>query len=79
MAMTLFMRCENLMEEEAGSVASSSSTPLPAQDEEMALRIQQGIGLMLRARREAAQALSRVVERRQGATVSEGSSLHIAY
>ena len=38
-AMTIFMRCEDPMEEEVRSVANSSSTSQPVQDEEMALRI----------------------------------------
>ena len=38
-AMIIFMRCEDPMEEEVRSVANSSSTSQPVQDEEMALRI----------------------------------------
>nr|POE91770.1 hypothetical protein CFP56_48509 [Quercus suber] len=72
-ALTFFMECEDPMGEEAGSMVGSSSTPSPVQDEEMTLRIQQddkvhsfleGICLRSLARREAAQALTRVVERR---------------
>nr|POE50900.1 hypothetical protein CFP56_31905 [Quercus suber] len=66
-AMTFFIGCEDPMEEEAGSVASSSFAPPPLQDEKMALRIQQddkvhsfleGIGLRPFVRKEAAQALT---------------------
>ena len=66
-AMTFFMECEDPVGEEAGSMASSNSTPPPMQDEEMTLRIQQddkvhslleGIGLRSLARREVAQALT---------------------
>ena len=38
--MTFFIGCEDQMEEEAGNVASGSTTPAPLQDEEMMLRIQ---------------------------------------
>ena len=71
-AMTFFIGCEDPMEEEVESIASGSNTPLPLQDEEMMLQIQQddkihtflkGIGLRPLARREAAQALTRVMER----------------
>ena len=58
-----FIGCEDPIKEEAGSLASSSATPLSLQDEEMALRIQQddkvhsfleGIGLKPLARKEVA-------------------------
>ena len=60
---TSFIGCEDPIEEEAGSLASSSATALSLQDEEMALRIQQddkvhsfleGIGLKPLARKEVA-------------------------
>nr|POE91768.1 hypothetical protein CFP56_48507 [Quercus suber] len=83
-AMTFFMECEDPTGEEAWSMVGSSSTPPPMQDEEMMLRIQkdnkvhsfmEGIGLRSLARREVAQALTRVVERRQRVATSEGSLL----
>lgn len=83
-AMTFFLGCKDPMEEEARNTASSSSAPPLMQDEEMALRVQQddkvhsfleGIGLRPLARREAAQALSLVVERSHGVAASEGSLL----
>jgi len=40
-AMTFFMGREDPMEEEVDNMASSSSAPLPLQDEEMVTRIQQ--------------------------------------
>ena len=61
--MTFFISCEGPMEEEVGSATSSSTTPMPLQDEEMVLKIQQddkvhtfleGMGLKSLARREAA-------------------------
>nr|POF05066.1 hypothetical protein CFP56_35627 [Quercus suber] len=70
--MTSFIGCKDPMEEEAGSLASNSAALPPLQDEEMVLRIQQddkvhsfleGIALRPLARREAAQALTRVVKR----------------
>lgn len=83
-AMTFFVGCKDPMEEEAGNAASSSFAPPLMQDEEMPLRVRQddkvhsfleGIGLRPLARREAAQALSRVVERSHGVAASEGSLL----
>jgi len=74
-AMTFFIGCDDLMKEEAENMASSSVALEPLQDEEMTLRIQQddkvhaflkGMGLKPLARREVAQALTRVMERRQG-------------
>ena len=35
----LFIGCKDLMEEEAGNVASNSVIPVPLQDEEITLRI----------------------------------------
>ena len=70
--MTFFVGREDPKEEEAKNMASSSSTPPPLLDEEMVTRIQQedkihsfleGIGLRPLARREVAQALTRVMER----------------
>ena len=70
--MNFFIRCEDPMEEEVDNIASCSAAPVPLQDEEMMLRIQQDdkvhaflerMGLRPLARREAAQALTRVVER----------------
>ena len=78
-AMTFFIGCDDPMEEEAENMASSSVPPEPLQDEEMMLQIQQddkmhaflkGMGLRLLARREAAQALTRVMDRRQGVVTS---------
>ena len=60
-AMTIFIGCEDPMEEEVENVASSSIVPVPLQDEEMTLRIQQdnkvytfleGMGLRPLARKE---------------------------
>ena len=65
-AMTFFMGCEDPLEQEAGNMASCSSTPSPLLDEEMVTKIQQedkicsfleGIGLRPLAKREVAQAL----------------------
>ena len=83
-AMTFFMGCEDPMEEEAGSAASSITASAPLRDEDMRLRIQQddkvhtfleGIGLRLLAKREVAQALTQVVERSQGIVAFKGSLL----
>nr|POE70714.1 hypothetical protein CFP56_49104 [Quercus suber] len=80
----LFIGCEDLMEEEAGNAASNSAIPVPLQDEEMTLRIQQddkvhiflkGIGLKPLAKREATQALIQLVERSQKIATSKGSLL----
>ena len=71
-AMTFFIGCEDPMEEEAGSAASSITASAPLRDEDMRLRIQQddkvhtfleGIGFRPLARREVAQVPTRVVER----------------
>ena len=76
MAMTFFIGCDDPMEKEAENMASSSVPPEPLQDEEMMLQIQQDdkvhafMGLRLLARREAAQALTRVMDRRQGVVAS---------
>ena len=79
MAMTFFIGCDDPMEKEAENMASSSVPPEPLQDEEMMQQIQQddkvhallkGMGLRLLARREAAQALTRVMDRRQGVVAS---------
>nr|POE45833.1 hypothetical protein CFP56_75819 [Quercus suber] len=76
------------MEEEAVYKVSSCSVHPPLHNEEMSLRIQQddkvhsflkGIGLWPLARREAAQALTQVVERSLGVATSEGSLLQVAY
>ena len=86
--MTFFVGYKDPMEEEAGNAASSSSAPPLMQDEEMELRIQQddkvysfleGKSLRPLARREAAQALSQVVERSHGVAASEGSLTLVAY
>ena len=83
-AITFSMGCEDLMEEEARSAASSRTASAPLQDEEMKLRIQQddkvhtflkGIGLKPLAKREVAQALTRVVETSQGTVAFKGSLL----
>lgn len=59
------------MEEEAENMASSNVAPAPLQDEEITLRVQQddkvhaffeGMDLRPLARRDAAQALTRVME-----------------
>ena len=81
-AKTFCMGREDLMEEEVENMASSSSAPLPLLDEERVRRIQQedkihsfleGIGLRPLARREAAQALTRVTERNHEVAAVEGS------
>ena len=86
--MTFFMGREDPMEEEAGNMASSSLTPPSLVDEEMVARIQQedkihvfleGIGLRPMARREAAQALTRVMEMNHEVAAVEGSLMQVAY
>ena len=87
-AMTFFMGYEDPMEEEVENMASSSSAPPPLLDEEMVTRIQledkihfflEGIGLKPLARREAAQALTRVMERNHEMAAVEGSLMQVAY
>ena len=86
--MTFFMGRENPMEEEAENMASNSSAPPPLLDEEMVMRIQQedkihsfleGIGLRPLAKREAAQALTRMMERNHEVAAVEGSLMQVAY
>ena len=86
--MTFFIGREDPMEEESENMASSSSTPPPLVDEEMVTRIQQedkihsfleGIGLKPMARREATQALTRVMERNHEMAAVEGSLMQVAY
>ena len=87
-AMTFFMGREDPIEEVVENMASSSSAPLPLQDEEMVTRIQQddkihsfleGIGLRPLARREVVQSLTRVMERNQEMAASERSLMQVAY
>ena len=86
--MTFFIGREDPMEEESENMANSSSTPPPLVDEEMVTRIQQedkihsfleGIGLKPMARREATQALTRVMERNHEMAAVEGSLMQVAY
>jgi len=87
-ATTFFIGHENLMQEVAENMASSSSVLPPLVDEEMVMRIQQedkinsfleGIGLRPMVRREAAQALTRVMERNHVVVFVEGSLMQLAY
>ena len=87
-AMTFFIGHEDPMEEEVENMASSSLVLPPLVDEEMVMRIQQedkiksfleGIGLRLMARREVAQALTRVMERNYEVVVIEGSLMQVVY
>ena len=86
--MTFFIGREDPMDKEVENMASSSSAPLPLIDEEMVMRIQQedkihsfleGIGLKPMARREATQALTRVMERNHEMAAVEGSLMQVAY
>ena len=76
------------MEEEAENIASSSSASPPLVDEELVMRIQQkdkihsfleGIGLRPMVRREAAQALTKVMERNHEVVAVEVSLMQVAY
>ena len=87
-AMTFFIGCKDPMEKEAKNMVSSSSTLPPLVDEEKVMRIQQedkihsfleGIGLRPLVRREAAQTLTRVMERNHEVAVVEGSLMQVAY
>ena len=86
--MTFFVGREDPMEEEAENMASSSSVPPPLLNEKMVTRIQQedkihsflkGIGLKPLARREVAQALTRVMEMNHEVAAVEGSLMQVAY
>ena len=76
------------MEEEAENIASSSSALPPLVDEELVMRIQQedkihsfleGIGLRPMVRREATQALTKVMERNHEVVAVEVSLMQVAY
>ena len=76
------------MEEEAENIASSSSASPPLVDEELVMRIQQedkihsfleGIGLRPMVRREATQALTKVMERNHEVVAVEVSLMQVAY
>ena len=76
------------MEEEAENIASSSSASPPLVDEELVMRIQQedkihsfleGIGLRPMVRREAAQALTKAMERNHEVVAVEVSLMQVAY
>ncbi|XP_050242111.1 uncharacterized protein LOC126691074 [Quercus robur] len=80
-AMTFFVGREDLMEEEAENMASSNSTSPPLVDEEMVTTIQhedkihsflEGIGHRPMAKRDTAQALTRVMERNYEVAAVEG-------
>nr|POE65400.1 hypothetical protein CFP56_55263 [Quercus suber] len=86
--MTFFIGHEDPMAEEVENMASSSSALPSLLDEEMIVRIQQedkihsflkGIGLRLMARREATQALTRVMERNHEVVAIEVSLMQVAY
>ena len=86
--MTFFIGREDPMEEEAENIASSSSASTPLVDEELVMRIQQedkihsfleGIGLRPMVRREAAQALTKVMERNHEVVAVEVSLMQVAY
>ena len=86
--MTFFIGREDPMEEEAENIASSSSASPPLVDEELVMRIQQedkihsileGIGLRSMVRREAAQALTKVMERNHEVVAVEVSLMQVAY
>jgi len=87
-AMTFFMGCEDHIEEEAENMASSSLAPPPLLDEEMVTRIQQEdkihsflerTDLRPLARRKAAQALTKVMERNHEVVAVKGSLMQVAY
>lgn len=76
------------LEEEVENMASSNLAPLPLQYEEMIFRIQKGdkihsflkgIGLRPLAKREAAQTLTRVMERNKEVKASKEILMHVVY
>ena len=86
--MTFFIGRENCREEEAENMASNSSASPLLIDEEMIARIQQedkihsfleGIGLRPIAKKEATQALTRVIERNHEVAAIKGSLMQVAY
>ena len=87
-AMTFFTGHEDPMEKEAKNMVISSSAPPPLVDEEKVMRIQQEdkihsflerIGHRPMVRREAAQTLTKVMNRNHEVAVVEGSLMQVAY
>ena len=86
--MTFLMGHEDHMEEEVKNMVSNSLTPPLLRDEEVVIRIQQddkihsfleGIGLRPLAKREGAQALTRVMERNNEVAAIKESLMQVAY